>query len=280
MTRHVDALGAEVRGLEDSESLRASPPGLPVVVRVDGASFSRFTRGFGRPFDARIAEAMDAACKALVQDFNCLVGYTQSDEISVLCWSPEGELPFGGRFQKLASRFAAKATSSFLVKALELFPEAVERQVPEFDGRATAFPSIDAAARAFLWREIDARKNAVSMAARSMFSARSIHGKSSSQMKEMLAAEGIDFRAYPERFRRGAFFRRVTVERFLSPAELARIPEANRPQGPVKRSHVAPVSLPPLSQVVNLAEVLAYGAAPLAPTIPPDTAAGLHRTEP
>jgi len=262
MPRYDDMLGDAVKEIEAIESTRAAAIGQPVVVRVDGASFSKFTRGFDRPFDSRIAEAMEAAAKAGVDDFHCRLAYTQSDEISFLLWHPENELPFGGRMQKLASRFAAKATAAFLLKGLELFPEAIARQTPEFDGRATAFPSLDVAAKAILWREIDARKNAVSMAARAHFPAAKLHGRSSSDMRAMLAEAGTDFYAYPERFRRGVFFRRMTVERMLEPEELARIPEAHRPTGPVKRSAVAAVKLPALSTIDNLADVLFHGAEP------------------
>lgn len=262
MARYDDMLGDAIKEIESLESSRAAGAGQPVVVRVDGASFSSFTKGFERPFDSRIAAAMEAAAKAGVKDFHCRLAYTQSDEISFLLWCPEGELPFGGRLQKLASRLAAKATAAFLLKGLELFPEAIARKVPEFDGRATAFPSLDLAAKAVLWREIDARRNAVSMAARAVFPAKALHGRSSSDMRAMLAAEGIDWQSYPERFRRGAFFRRMTVERELTPEELSRIPEAHRPKGPVMRSTVAEVCLPALSSIGNLADVLFKGDEP------------------
>lgn len=253
-------LGDEIKAIESAESLRAAAQGEPVLVRVDGASFSRFTKPFERPFDARIAEAMDYAAAKGVSDFNCRLAYTQSDEITFLFWNPEDELPFAGRLQKLASRVAAKTTAAFIMKGLELFPERISRAVPEFDGRATVFPSLDIAAKAVLWREIDARRNAVSMAARSHFTAGDMNGKSSSDLKAMMTLEGTDFDAMPERFRRGAFFRRQVVERTLTPEEMSAIPEAHRPTGPVKRTAVTQVSLPPLTAVENLADVLFHQA--------------------
>lgn len=258
-----DVLGDEMKALENVESMRAANIGDPVVIRVDGASFSKFTQKLVKPFDERLAEAMSAAAKVVVEDFHCRVGYTQSDEMSFILWHPEQELPFGGRMQKLASRFAAKATAAFLLKAVELFPEAVARQVPEFDGRAWVVPTPDYAAKAILWRELDARKNAVSQAARSLFSANELQGKSSFQMKEMMAEKGVRFLDYPEQFRRGAFLRRVVTDRMLTPEELARIPEGRRPTGPVKRSAVVEVKLPNLVHVENLTDVLIHGETPL-----------------
>lgn len=263
MPKFDDALGDEIKAIEDIESLRAAKIGEPVIVRVDGASFSKFTKRFNKPFDDRIADAMVAATRTVVDDFHCRIGYTQSDEISFVLWHPETELPFGGRLQKLASRFAAKATAAFIMKGMELFPEVLERSVPEFDGRATVFPSLEIAAKAILWREVDARKNAVSMAARAHYSPNQLHGKSSSDMKSMLSDKGVDFYAYPERFRRGSYFRRMTVERMLEEHELVKIPEKYRPTGPVMRTAVSEVKLPALSNIANLADVIFLGAEPV-----------------
>jgi len=266
MPKYDDTLGDAIKAIEDAESMRSAETGQPIVVRVDGVAFSKFTKGMARPFDLDMSEAMVSAASAVVRDFHCRIGYTQSDEMSFILWHPTNELPHSGRLQKLASRFAAKATAAFLLEALERFPDRVRKQVPEFDGRATAFPSVDLAAKAILWRELDARKNSVSMAARAHFSANQLHGKSSAEMRAMLLSKGVDFREYPERFRRGVFLRRVIEERMLTDEELARIPEKHRPQGPVTRSRVAQVSLPPLHLVENLAEVLFEGAEPAVET--------------
>lgn len=262
MSHWDDALGDAVKAIEDGESLRRAEPGTPVVVRIDGASFSRFTSVLGKPFDEALSRAMVEATRSVVQDFNCRLGYTQSDEASFLFWDPDAELPFGGRFQKMASRVASKFGAAFLLRAMKDFPEAVERQTPEFDGRATAFPSLELAAGCILWREIDARRNAVGMAAHAMFSHRDLQGKSVRQKRDMLAGAGFDFEAVPEAFRRGTFLRRACAERYLTPEELERIPPAHRPTGPVTRSRVCEVEMPPLSRVTNLVDVLFHAAEP------------------
>lgn len=263
MANYSDALGDKLKAFEAVESLRMSEIGNPVVVRVDGVSFSKFTKKMERPFDERFFEAMTYATKKVVEDFNCRIGYTQSDEMSFILWDEQNVLPYGGRLQKLASRFAAKATAYFLLKALELFPEDVERHVPEFDGRSMEFPSLDLATKSILWRELDARKNAVSMAVRSHYPSQEMQWKSSSQMRKMLLEKGVDFLDYPERFRRGAFYRREVQERLLEPEELARIPEKHRPNGPVMRSRVAEVEIPNLATIENLSDVLIFGKQPV-----------------
>lgn len=258
-----DVLGDEIKAYEKLNSDRAANIGEPIVVRVDGASFSKFTRHAVKPFDVRISEAMIHATKSTVEEFNCRIGYTQSDEISFLLYSPDQELPCSARYEKLASRFAAHVTAQFLMKGLELFPDLIGDRLPSFDGRAIAFPTLDLAAKAILWRELDARRNAVSMASRSVCSPNELSGRSSREQREMMSERGLEFDAFPEDFRRGAFVRRVKVMRELTAEELARIPEKHRPTGPVVRSSVEQIQLPNLSLIENLADVLVDGAEPV-----------------
>jgi tRNA(His) 5'-end guanylyltransferase len=263
MSRVDDVLGDEIKAHEKLNSDRAANIGDPVVIRVDGASFSKFTRNASKPFDERISAAMVHATKSTVDEFNCRLGYTQSDEISFLLYSSDQELPLSGRYEKLASRFAAHVTAHFLKKGLELFPELIGERLPSFDGRAMSFPTLDLAAKAILWRELDARRNAVSMAARSVFSPNELSGRSSWEQRKMMSARGLEFDDFPETFRRGAFVRRVKVVRELTVEELSRIPEKHRPNGPVERSSIEQVTMPNLSLVDNLADVLVFNADPI-----------------
>ena len=60
---------------------------MPVILRLDGKSFHRFTRGFKKPFDPVMLTAMQNTMQELCNRVEgCVLGYTQSDEISlVLC---------------------------------------------------------------------------------------------------------------------------------------------------------------------------------------------------
>jgi len=57
---------------------------LPMIVRLDGHHFSKFTRGFKKPFDIRFSEAMVETCCDLMNEFNPLMVFTQSDEITMV----------------------------------------------------------------------------------------------------------------------------------------------------------------------------------------------------
>jgi tRNA(His) 5'-end guanylyltransferase len=258
-----DSLGEMMKGFERVETERAAAPGEAVVVRVDGHSFTNFTSHMARPFDERFSRAMVEATRVVVEDLKCRIGYTQSDEATFILWEPEGDLPFGGKFQKLATVIASKFTGKFILEGLKLFPEAIESRVPAFDGRSHALPFPDYAARNVLWRETDARKNSLNGVARANFSQNVLNGKSSQQMKEMLAEKGYDLGAVPESFRRGVFLRRVIETRPLTPEERAKIPEGHKVPATVKRARVAEVPMPHLSFVENLAEVILHGEEPV-----------------
>lgn len=76
------------------------PAGFYPVVRVDGHCFSKFTKRFTKPYDMRIVDAMNAATMALVQEFHAIIGYTQSDEITIVL--PQDTEMFNRKCQKIA----------------------------------------------------------------------------------------------------------------------------------------------------------------------------------
>ena len=59
----------------------------PVIIRLDGVAFHTFTKGFEKPFDDNLIDIMQDTMLYLCKNVQgCVMGYTQSDEISlVLC---------------------------------------------------------------------------------------------------------------------------------------------------------------------------------------------------
>jgi len=230
-----------MKAYEAPSTTRKAFKGQPLVVRLDGKSFHTWTKGLQRPFDARLQGIMRKVTEALVERFQPLVGYTQSDEITLVWYSAPHETteyPFDGRFQKLESLTAAYATAVFN----HLVPQFIPEKAPflaMFDSRAFVVPTLKEAYHAILWRQQDATKNAISMAAHSMFSHSSLQGLHGAQMQEKMWAEkGVNFNDYPAVFKRGIFVKRFKVEKQFTPEELARIPEMHRPTGPVMRTVV------------------------------------------
>lgn len=266
-----DDLGDRMKMYEGIESDRMLIPRLPIYARLDGRAFSKFTRHMQRPFDQRLMTAMVDTTKYLVQQTHALVGYTQSDEIS-LAWyhsEPRSESLFGGRIQKLCSVLAGIASAYFtsILPMSEYFGECThlyEDPIQSFDCRVMNFPNKEECANMFLWREQDATKNAINSLARCFFSHKQLQNKTGKEMQEMLwLHHKVNFNDYPERFKRGTFVRRIVEERILTEEELQNIPEQHRPTGPVTRSKtIALLGIPKFSSITNRVEFIFDGAKP------------------
>lgn len=255
-----------MKAYEAAEAMRRLDVRLPICARIDGRRFSRFTRGFEKPFDPFLALSMRETAKHLVEVTHALVGYVQSDEIS-LVWQAAGETSsvfFDGRVQKMASVLAATATAVFSRHLAETHPAEVARRLPVFDARVWQVPNRVEAANVMLWRAADAMKNGVSAACRTRFSPKAMHGKDQRAMRAMLAEVGVDFDAdYSAEDRLGVFYRRATRELELPISEWLSIPEGFRPASRlVTRSRVEPIPMPFFGQVTNRVEVIFDGADP------------------
>lgn len=257
-----DEFGARMKAYEAVETARRLDVLLPIYARIDGRSFSRFTRGMDRPFDRRMTDAMIETTKYLVDKTHARIGYTQSDEISLI-WLAGGEnsnIFFSGKVQKMVSVLASMAAAKFAT----VTPDGYRDRIPHFDTRVFQLPSTTEAANATLWRAMDARKNAISMVAQSLFSHKALFMKDQKAMLAMITERGIDFEAdYAECFKRGSFIQRITELRPLTEEEIARIPEAYRPTGDVQRSSVKIIEMPPFNTVANRERVIFEGAAPI-----------------
>jgi tRNA(His) 5'-end guanylyltransferase len=263
-----DDFGNRMKVYEASETARYFMPLLPVYARIDGRCFSAFTEGLHRPFDIRITRAMIDTTKYLVKQTNARLGYTQSDEIS-LVWQQDhynSEIFFNGKIHKMCSLLASLASVKFYSLCMRdpELSERANRSLPVFDCRIFQLPNRTEAANAFVWREKDATKNAVSMAARTLYSHKELLGKGSSQMQEMIFQKGINFNDYPAFFKRGTFVRRISEQRTLTLEELATIPEKHRPvpDQPVTRSSIIEIEMPVFTKVLNREAVIFEGAAP------------------
>lgn len=263
----MDALGDRMKLYERAETARSGMRSLPLMIRIDGKGFSGWTGGLDYPFDEQLQALRVATTRKLVESLGAIVGYCQSDEITLMLWAREEKtaLYCGGKFQKIVSHAASMATAYWNQLVPQFLPK--KAGLPAmFDARAWNVPSLDEAANVFLWREQDATKNSVSMAARSVYSHKEIFGKTSSEMQEMLFAKGINWNDYPVWAKRGTYLGRRAFNRSLSVEEIELLPprhEARRnPDMVVSRSGVVILDLAPLGQIPNRVDVLFRGAEP------------------
>lgn len=244
MSKKPDPQGDRCKEFEMREAGRLAMPGMFTVARLDGRGFSKFTKGLARPYDSRMSVAMSATMQDLVKEFRCTLGYFQSDEIT-LHWKPEPEqarMLFGGRFQKLHSVLAGFASTSFYKHILHWVPEK-GHLTPHFDCRVWQVPTKEEVFEIYDWREHDARKNSVTMAASEIASHKDLHGKGTKDKLDLLHKHGINWNMYPSFFKRGVYANRVSRVRELTEDERLAIPAKHRPEPGVK---IEVLDLPPI----------------------------------
>lgn len=267
MSKENDSFGDRMKMFEMAEAGRRLMPQLPIIARIDGQGFSKFTRGLNRPYDERLSKLMVATTKYLVEKTEAQCGYTQSDEITLGWRGDNREMLYSGRISKLTSALAAWATGFFNKKMPEFLPEEWQEKIATFDCRVWNMPNLAEGANAFLWREQDATKNSISMAARAYYSHKAIKNKKGPEMQEMLWQKGINWNDYPAFFKRGTYIQRRLVQRPFTPEEVNQLPEKHdyfrNPQLIVERTECIALELPPLKKVLNRAKVIFNGHDPV-----------------
>lgn len=244
---------------------------LPVIARLDGRSFSKFTKGMERPYDETMSNLMQETTKYLVEQTHANCGYQQSDEITLGwffgCEEKETQMMFNGKVDKLNSTLAAVASvkfnnllaDKFLRSSGGIVPDFWRKKVnmlPTFDCRIWNVPSCTEGANSFLWRELDATKNSISMAAQHYFSHKELQGKHQADMQDMLMLDkDINWNDYPSFFKRGSYFKRIVTERKFTSDELDNLPEKHEaktnPDLLITRSEVQRMDWKPLSKYEN-----------------------------
>lgn len=273
MSKSRDEFATRMKMYESMQTQQRVMFRLPVCVRLDGRKFSNFTRGLERPFDEGMSQAMIKTAEYLLTETKAKIAYTQSDEITLLFSNgadldspklcPKSIILFGGRFFKLMSVLPAMASAKFNSLLPEHIPSKVG-ELPVFDCRAWQVPNLVEAANVLLWRWFDARKNSISMAAQSVYSAKQLHQKRREDQLTMLLEKGINWNDYPTFFKWGTFLQRRAHTLYLSNEQLAKIPEEHREKAKVSLRHEAvALDLPPFNKVLNRVDVAFYEADPI-----------------
>ena len=163
---------------------------MPVIIRIDGCHFHTFTKGFKKPFDKIFAKSMQDTMKYLCENIQgCKLGYTQSDEISLLLTdydTIETSAWFDYKVEKLCSVSASMATlafnSAFALNIAEMTDDEEEFKkyakklyTATFDSRCFNIPK-EEVANYFYWRQLDAERNSINSLGQSLFSQKELQG--------------------------------------------------------------------------------------------------------
>lgn len=209
---------------------------MPVIIRIDGRAFHTFTKGFQRPFDEVLIKSMQDTMKYLCENIqNCVLGYHQSDEITLLLvdYKELNTSPwFDNEVQKICSITASMATMVFNkcfhgnveVNILEyicsLTPQCVEMQQEAekyhrilreaaskgamFDTRCFNIPKDDVTNN-FYWRQLDATRNSIQMVGQANFSHKELQNKNCNEIQDMLLTQkGINWNDFATYLKRGS----------------------------------------------------------------------------
>lgn len=205
---------------------------MPVIIRVDGRSFHTFTKGFKKPFDDVLVKTMQDTMKYLCENVQgCVLGYTQSDEISLVL-TDYAEITtdawFGNNLQKMCSVSASMATLAFnkafndnIIKYIDNNLDAdcgVTKDLTEytkilinarnkgamFDSRVFTIPK-EEVCNYFIWRQQDSTRNSIQSVGQANFSQRELNGKSCNDIQDMLMMQkSINWNNYATTLKRGS----------------------------------------------------------------------------
>lgn len=208
-----DTLGDRIKFYESFTTSTRLMHNIPIIIRLDGCAFHTFTKGLNRPYDENLSKLMVETTKYLCNEVNAKIGYTQSDEITLIVFTDDfaSKVLFDAKLFKLTSVLASKCSVFFNSKLAEYLPSK-KNENPVFDCRIFNVPSKSEAANALLWRKRDAVRNSISMAAQSNFSHKELQGKSSKEMLAMLSNKGICWDDYPTFFKEGTFLRKFSFK--------------------------------------------------------------------
>jgi len=227
-----------------------------IVIRIDGHKFSKYTKGFKRPFDEILSKAMEQTTTELVKEFQAVVGYTQSDEITLVIPSPKptkvhyNKLPteqnhaYNGRVQKMASLASGFATMAFNRVMNKLITEFgyslmkgeyslednkylndIEDKIGSawFDARVYSVDSDIEAFNSVLWRVRDAEKNSRSMFAQAYCKHKDLQNMTGKeQVQFCLDTTGEDWGKVDDRYKYGILVKKEKYIKFTRGEDLNR----------------------------------------------------------
>ena len=210
---------------------------MPVIIRIDGKAFHTFTRGFKKPFDDVLVKTMQQTMKYLCENIQgCVIGYTQSDEISLVL-TDYAELTtdawFGNNLQKMCSVSASMATLAFnkfyyenvddwgynvlpdwadggtnepidnnILKQAETYTSRYDTAM--FDSRVFTIPK-EEVCNYLIWRQQDATRNSIQSVGQANFSDKEMYKKSTKDIQDMLMTrKDINWNDYATTLKRGS----------------------------------------------------------------------------
>ncbi len=227
-----DSLGDRMKAYEEVNE-RKIVQNVPFIIRLDGVAFHTFTKKLVRPMDDILADAMQKTMVSLCEDVPyCKYGYTQSDEITLVCVIDDVKNSqgfYGNRVNKIMTVTAAKATKYFnkhfydnvmkYEKNSNAFKNVTDLKIyknklfiAEFDSRVFNIPEHDIENN-LIWRQQDAVRNSINALGHANLTQAQMHKKNTSEVMDILMLEkGINWNNCCTYQKRGCCAYKVPVE--------------------------------------------------------------------
>lgn len=194
----------------------------PVIVRVDGKAFHTFTKDMKKPFDSIFMKSMQNTMKYLCENVQgCVLGYCQSDEISLLLIDYEN-LESCAWFDNNIGKIISITSSMASVFFNKEFYRNIFKYYVECEGSKSYIDSLldryntlqvfdsrtfnlqkEEVNNYFVWRQQDAIKNAIQMIGRAYFTHKELENKNGKDIVDMLDSIKVDYHSYTTSEKRG-----------------------------------------------------------------------------
>ncbi len=256
-----DGLGDYCKWLEKNFSLEQMIPTLPVILRLDGSNFSKWTKCLEKPFDLNFVKLMQDTTAYLVKETNAVVGYVQSDEITLILYSDNrrSSIYHDGKKQKILSKLTGLCVNYFNERRKFYLPN--HNKVANFDCRIYQTPTLNDATLQLLWREQDATRNSILGLAYSLFSHNDVMNLNTSKLQDkMMLEKGVNWNELSTILKRGTYFKRIIESKPFTAAELELLPEKHlartNPDLVISKTIIKQIEYPILNSIANRADVI------------------------
>ena len=263
-----DSLGDYCKWLEKNFSPEIMIPTLPVIVRLDGNNFHNWVKGLEKPFDMGLVKLMQDTTKYLVKETNAVIGYVQSDEITLIFYSDNRKSSIfnDGKKQKILSKLTGMCVNYFNERRKYYLPD--HNKTANFDCRIYQTPTLGDATLQLLWRENDATRNSILGLSYSLFSHNDVMNLNTNKLQDkMMLEKGVNWNDLIPVLKRGTYFKKSVISTPFTMEEISKLPAKHQartnPNLVMTRNVIEQVEFPPLSKIGNRVGVIFGDEEPL-----------------
>lgn len=190
------------------------PKNKPFIVRLNGRTFSKWTKKLPSRSDPNFQKTMVLTMNDLISEFKPATGYTHSDDITLIF--PECSI-FKRRVQKIITVMAGYCSARFNYHIQEIpksmYSESVQNVIQKgifhFDARVICPNKSYEILNHQIWRSVhECYSIAVQWSAREFYTNNELYKKTTNNMIEMIALKNITFDDFPEHILYGTYAKR------------------------------------------------------------------------